>query len=96
MTAAAIPPTSELFRIADFAPRHPTLLTVNRVQWALRNRDKNGLEAAGAIYTSPSGVVLIHEPAFIAWFLGLSGLSKPRASRRLRRRVNEKGLAASG
>jgi hypothetical protein len=92
---AAIPPTSELFRITDFAPRHPTLLTANRVVWALRHRDKNGLEAAGAIFTDPYGVVLIHEPAFLSWFLGLSGRAKPRAPRRVRR-ANEKGLSAHG
>lgn len=85
MTAAApIPPTSELFRLTDFVPRHKPLLSENRVRWAVRNRDKNGLQASGAIYEDPYGVVLIHEPAFLAWFLGLTGRAKPRAPRRLR------------
>ena len=85
MTAAvSIPPTSELFRLTDFVPRHKPLLTENRVRWAIRNRDKNGLQAAGAIYEDPYGVALIHEPAFLSWFLGLKGRAKPRTPRRLR------------
>ncbi len=90
MSAAnpSIPPTSELFRLSDFAPRHPSLLTVNRVQWAVRHRAENGLQAAGAVFEDPYGVVLIHEPTFLTWFLGLNGRSKPRAPRRVRQRAS--------
>jgi hypothetical protein len=84
---ASLPPTSELFRQTDFAKRHEPLLTDNRVRWAVRHRAENGLEAAGAVFTDPYGVVLIHEPRFLAWFVGLAGRAKPRAPRRLRQRA---------
>ncbi|MGO8977217.1 MAG: hypothetical protein ACLQNV_27295 [Steroidobacteraceae bacterium] len=80
-----VPPTSELFPQAALVERHPTILFRARVQWALRNRFKNGLADAGAVFESKGGEVLIHEPAFLRWFLGLSGRSKPRAPRRKRR-----------
>lgn len=81
---ASLPPTSELFRLSDFAKRHEPLLTDNRVRWAVRNRDDNGLQAAGAVFEDPYGVVLIHEPRFLAWYMGLAGRNKPRAPRRVR------------
>ena len=40
----------------------------------------NGLTAA--VFDSPCGELLIHEPSFLAWFLGLSGRAMPRAGRR--------------
>ena len=88
VNASPIPPTSELFRLTDFAKRHQPLLSDNRVRWAVRNRTTNGLQAAGAVFEDPYGVTLIHEPAFLAWFLGLKGRAKPRAPRRLRRAVS--------
>ena len=39
----------------------------------------NGLSAA--VFDSPCGELLIHEPSFLAWFLGLAGRAKPRAGR---------------
>ncbi len=72
-------PTSELFCKAALVERHPNLLTHPRVQWALRNRARNGLSAF--VYESKSGQLLIHEPEFLRWYLGLTGRSKPRASR---------------
>ena len=83
MSAAeiALPPTSELYTRQQLPPRHPHLLNDHRVAWALRNRRKNGLEAAGAVFESPCGELLIHEPRFLAWFLGLAGRAKPRAAR---------------
>lgn len=74
------PPTSELFSRTAFLPRHPALFTNERLRWALRNRDKNGLSEIGAVFESRGGELLIHEPKFIAWFLGLSGRAKPRAT----------------
>jgi hypothetical protein len=77
-----LPPTNELFTRRPLVERHPTLLNDNRVAWALRHRHTNGLNAAGAVFDSPCGELLIHEPAFLRWFLGLAGRTKPRAARR--------------
>jgi len=81
MSAAntALPPTSELFTQRQLAERHSHLLNHNRIIWAVRNRADNGLKAAGAVFESPCG-----EPAFLRWFLGLSGRAKPRSPRRPR------------
>jgi hypothetical protein len=62
----------------------PNLLNLHRVAWALRNRHTNGLFAAGAVFDSPCGELLVHEPTFLAWFLGLAGRSKPRRTRSAR------------
>jgi hypothetical protein len=77
-----LPPTSELYTRQQLADRHPHLLNESRVAWSLRNRKRNGLTAARAVFDSPFGRLLIHEPSYIAWFLGLAGRAKPRASRR--------------
>lgn len=79
-----VPPASEIFPANVFPQRHPHILSGHRVTWALRNRRKNGLEAAGAVFESPCGQLMVHEPAFLAWFLGLAGRSKPRALRKAR------------
>ena len=79
-----IPPLSEVYPRRELVDRHPHLLNEHRVAWALRNRRTNGLSAAGAVFESPCGELLIHEPAFLAWFLGLAGRAKPRAARRQR------------
>lgn len=76
-----LPPTSELFDAHTLVERHPTILTTSRVKWALRNRATNGLGEQNAVYESQAGL-LIHEPTFIRWFLGLSGRAKPRAARK--------------
>lgn len=39
------------------------------------------------VYESKSGQLLVHEPEFLRWYLGLTGRSKPRAFRVLRRVV---------
>jgi len=75
-----LPPTVELFTKTQLAARHPHLLSANRLVWALRRRTVNGL--SGAVFDSPCGELLIHEPTFLAWFLGLKGRAKPRAFRR--------------
>jgi hypothetical protein len=85
-----IPPTSELFSKEALVERHPNLLTYPRVQWALRNRARNGLSSV--VYESKSGQLLIHEPAFLRWYLGLTGRSKPRASRVRRRGMGPQPL----
>lgn len=77
------PPTAELFTKTQLVVRHPHLLSANRLVWALRRRAVNGL--SDAVFDSPCGELLIHEPAFLAWFLGLNGRTKPRAARRGRR-----------
>ena len=82
----SVPPTTELVTKAQLVAKHPHLLSVNRVTWALRCRAVNGLSAA--IFDSPCGELLIHEPTFLAWFLGLSGRAKPRAGRRGGRRLS--------
>jgi hypothetical protein len=81
-SAQPLPPTSELFTSRQLVQRHPHLLNQHRLDWAFRHRRKNGLTAAAAIFESPCGELLVHEPAFLAWFLGLSGRAKPRAARR--------------
>jgi hypothetical protein len=83
-----LPPTSEIFSKRALAARHPTILTLSRIEWAIRKRRDNGLEKAGGCFETMAGEEMLHEPAFLAWFLGLSGRAKPR---RLRRRA-----AASG
>jgi hypothetical protein len=88
-----IPPTSELFSKEALVERHPNLLTYPRVQWALRNRAKNGLSSG--VYESKSGQLLIHEPEFLRWYLGLTGRSKPRVSRVLRRSTRPRNLEES-
>jgi len=80
--AISIPPSAELFDKHQLVERHPHLLNEHRLSWALRNRSRNGLVAAGAVYDSPCGELVLHEPSFLRWFLGLSGRSKPRASTR--------------
>ena len=75
----AIPPTSELFTKHQIIERHSHLLNGSRVTWALRNRESNGL--APYVYEARSGELLINEPGFLRWFLGLGGRSKPRTLR---------------
>jgi hypothetical protein len=75
-----LPPTNELFSLREFAKRHPTLMSESRVRWAVRNRRRNGL--GDAVYETRGGQHVIHEPAFLAWFLNLTGRSKPRALRK--------------
>lgn len=79
----SVPPTNELFPQHQLVERHPTILFKSRVQWAVRNRHKNGLEEA--VFESKGGELLVHEPAFLRWFLGLEGRAKPRSARRRRR-----------
>ena len=88
-----IPPTSELFSKEGLVERHPNLLTYARVQWALRNRATNGLSSV--VYESKSGQLLIHEPQFLRWYLGLAGRSKPRASSVRRRSAGARSLEES-
>ncbi len=76
-----LPPLTEIFSRSQFIQRHPGLFNKGRLDWAVRNRDQNGLTAARAVYESPVGEILIHEPPFLRWFLGLSGRGKPRALR---------------
>jgi hypothetical protein len=79
----ALPPTTELYTRRQLTERHPHLLNDHRVTWALRHRRLNGLNAAGAVFESPCGELLIREPAFLAWFLGLTSRAKPRRVRRV-------------
>jgi hypothetical protein len=77
-----IPATTELFELRELAQRHPTMLSEQRLRWALRNRNRNGLSRLGAVFETQSGTLLIHEPPFVLWWLGLEGRSRPRAGRR--------------
>jgi hypothetical protein len=86
-----IPPTSELFSKEALVERRPNLLTHPRIQWALRNRARNGVSSV--VYESKSGQLLVDEPAFLRWYLGLTGRSKPRASRVLGRSTDPRGAA---
>ena len=88
-----IPPTAELFSKEALVERHPNLLTYPRMQWALRNRATNGLSSV--VYESKSGQLLVHEPAFLRWYLGLTGRAKRRASRILRPRTGPRTLEES-
>ena len=80
---SSLPPTAELFTKAKLVERHPTLLSLNRLDWALRHRASNGL--SGAVFESRSGELLVHESQFLQWYLGLSGRAKPRAGRTRRK-----------
>jgi len=86
----SVPPTAELVTKAQLIARHSHLLSANRVAWALRRRAVNGL--SDAVFESPCGELLIHEPSFLAWFLGLSGRARPRAGRRAERRLSALGI----
>lgn len=87
MTAPrSVPPTTELVTKAQLIARHSHLLSANRVAWALRRRAVNGL--ADAVFESPCAELLIHEPSFLAWFLGLSGRARPRGGRTGRRALS--------
>jgi hypothetical protein len=77
-----VPPTTELFSKAQIVERHPNLFTPSRVEWALRRRESNGLK--GIVFESRSGELVVHEPGFLAWYLGLAGRAKPRARRKRR------------
>jgi hypothetical protein len=81
-----LPPASEISSLKVLAERSPTLLFENRLRWMARNRARNALKAAGAIYDSPAGELLFHEPTTIAWLLGLAGRAKPRSTRKAARR----------
>ena len=89
------PPSAEIYGRRQLIERHPHLLNRSRLDWALRNRRKNGLEAVGAVFESPCGELLVREPAFLAWFLGLAGRAKPRAVRRQRRGKAARTLSAA-
>jgi hypothetical protein len=80
-SAPSLPPMSELYTSRQMTARHQHLLSEHRVAWALRHRRINGLSTSGAVFDSPCGELLIHEPAFLAWFLGLSNRAKPRRLR---------------
>jgi hypothetical protein len=82
MQSQVLPPTSELFTSRPLIDRHPHLLNPSRVAWALRNRESNGLTKSRAVFESPCGELLIHEPRFLEWFLGLTGRTKPRRLRK--------------
>ena len=90
---ATPPPSCELFSLRELAARHPNILSVNRLAWAVRNRTHNGLDAA--VYETAVGELLLHEPAVIRWLLGLDGRRKPRAPRRPRRRSLQRPSARS-
>lgn len=83
--------TEHLFSKQDFVARHPNLLTLSRVNWALRHRRDNGLDGVRGVYESLSGVLLIDEPAFLRWWLGLEGRAKPRSGPRARRSQVDRG-----
>jgi hypothetical protein len=85
METRTTPPTTELFSKLQLAARHPHLLTETRIAWACRNRYRNGLAAAGAVFEARGSELLVHEPAFLRWFLGLTGRAKPRKLRRRER-----------
>jgi hypothetical protein len=80
-----LPSTAQLFGLRDLAARHPNLLTESRLRWAIRNRRANGLDAAGVVFETKGGELVVNEPSFLRWWLGLSGRHSPRASRRRRR-----------
>jgi hypothetical protein len=75
-----LPPTTELFSKHELVSRHPNILNGPRVEWALRKRDVNGLKSS--VFATRSGELVIHEPGFLAWYLGLSGRAKPRRFRK--------------
>jgi len=53
LTAAApLPPMTDLMTKSQLVARHPHLLSLNRVTWALRCRAVNGL--SGAVFDSPA------------------------------------------
>jgi hypothetical protein len=66
--------------VRELSARHPNILPLNRLIWAVRHRKSNGL--AAAVYETPVGEFLLHEPKVIEWLLGLDGRRKPRALRR--------------
>jgi len=82
MSSQIVPNPSELFTSRQLIERHPNFLNPPRLAWGLRHRASNGLTESGAVFDSKGGEILIHEPKFLEWFLGLSGRKKPRRARR--------------
>ncbi len=82
MSVQTMPPPGELFTTKALVARHPNLLTKSRLEWCLRNRETNGL--ASVVFDTKCKVLLIHEPTFLQWFLGLSCREKPRRARTVR------------
>ena len=75
----SLPPTAELVTKAQLVARHPHLLSVNRVTWALRCRAVNGLTAA--VFDSPHRGAPSGTSTFISCaFKGLSHLKRPLKS----------------
>jgi hypothetical protein len=93
MTTIAIPPTTELFSLRQIVERHPHLFTHWRVEHALRKRNSNGLKPS--VFETRSGELLLHEPGFLSWYLGLSGHAKPHAARRKKRAAQTCGARAT-
>jgi hypothetical protein len=62
-----IPPTSELSLRKRWLGGFTILLTYPRVQWALRNRARNGLSSL--VFESKLGQLLVHEPEFLRWYV---------------------------
>lgn len=67
---------------AAVPPNHEVVVGLSVAPWMARNRARNGLQAAGAVFDSPVGELLFHEPTTIAWLLGLTGRAKPRSPRK--------------
>jgi len=91
-TAQTLPDAAEIFSLKALAARHPHLLSESRLKWAARNRRKNGLLDRRAIYESPTGELLFHEPKVLEWLLGLGGRAKPRVLRTRRDAAREARL----
>lgn len=88
-----LPPASEIFSLKAMAKRNPELFPESRLRWMARNRTRNGLQAAGAIFDSPAGALLFHEPTTLAWLLGLRGRAKPRSAGKAKSDVPDRPVA---
>ncbi|MBA1444794.1 MAG: hypothetical protein M3H12_13840 [Chromatiales bacterium] len=55
----------------DLATEHPHLFTKGRLDWLLRNRERNGLTKAGAVLMV-GRKMYIHKQRFLDWFLSHS------------------------
>ena len=44
--------------------------TADQVYWQVRNRERNGLDQASAVFKGKDGQWWIHKPRYLAWFVG--------------------------
>lgn len=63
---------SELETIDELTARYPDKFTKSQLQWALRFRDENGLDAA---VIKLGRRLYLHRPSFMLWLVSSQGVA---------------------